>query len=101
MKRILVAATIGAASVVVLAPGVAHAGEAGYLARIGVDYDFPVVNEAEALRAGYEICAKLRRGIPREHVAEALFWNMQELTREQADGIPYAAQRELCPETAQ
>ncbi|AIW03083.1 hypothetical protein MURUCUTUMBU_41 [Mycobacterium phage Murucutumbu] len=100
MKRILAAAVIGAAAVV-LAPGAAHASEAGYLARIGVDYDFPVVSESEALRAGYEICGKLRRGIPREHVAEALFWNMEELTREQADGIPYAAQRELCPETAQ
>ncbi|QFG09296.1 membrane protein [Mycobacterium phage Guanica15] len=96
----LAAAVIGAAAVA-LAPGAAHAGEAGYLARIGVDYDFPVLDESEALRAGYEICAKLRNGIPREHIAEALFWNMEELTREQADGIPYAAQRELCPETAQ
>ncbi|ASR85926.1 hypothetical protein SEA_PEANAM_42 [Mycobacterium phage Peanam] len=101
MKRALIAVAVGAAATALIAAPAANASEAGYLARIGVDYDFPVLDEAQALRAGYELCGKLRSGIPREHLAEALYWNMPELTREQADGIPYAAQRELCPDTAE
>ncbi|QAX95681.1 membrane protein [Mycobacterium phage Geraldini] len=101
MKRILVAATIGAASVVVLAPGIAHAGEAGYLARISVDYGLDIYDEREALALGYAVCDELRAGKPREVVADRMFLKVLDMTRTHADGIAFSAQRELCPETAQ
>ncbi|ASR86873.1 membrane protein [Mycobacterium Phage Rosmarinus] len=100
MKRILVAATIGAASVV-LAPGVAHAGEAGYLARISVDYGLDILDEREALALGYAVCDELRTGKPREVVADRMFLKVLDMTRDHADGIAYSAQRELCPDTAE
>ncbi|AEO94238.1 hypothetical protein CL60_gp61 [Mycobacterium phage BarrelRoll] len=100
MKRMLVAATIGAASVV-LAPGAAHAGEAGYLARISVDYGLDILDEREALALGYAVCDELRTGKPREVVADRMFLKVLDMTRDHADGIAYSAQRELCPDTAE
>ncbi|AVO25554.1 hypothetical protein SEA_LATERM_41 [Mycobacterium phage LaterM] len=100
MKRILAAAVIGAAAIV-LAPGAAHAGDAGYLARISVDYGLDILDEREALALGYAVCDELRAGKPREVIADRLFLKVLDMTREHADGIAFSAQRELCPETAQ
>ncbi|ASR87209.1 hypothetical protein SEA_LASTHOPE_41 [Mycobacterium phage LastHope] len=100
MKQKLVAAVIGAAAVT-LAPGAAHAGEAGFLARISVDYGVDILDEAAALNFGHSICSELRKGTPREVAADAIYWKFLDATRDQAHGIAYAAQRELCPETAQ
>ena len=81
----------------------AHAGEAGYLARLAVDYDYVVTpeNEPAALRAGYILCDELRQGRTREQMAASVYAAIPNATREQAFGMAYAAQRELCPETAE
>lgn len=99
-KTCLVFAAVAAA--VLVSPGVAHAGEAGYLARLGVDYDLPVTeeNEAAALQMGYGLCQFMREGTPPRDVVAGVFFGRKEVTWDQAEGIVYAAQHELCPDTA-
>ena len=96
------AAAIAATLAAIAAPaGPAHAGEAGYLARLAIDYGYTIAPDTEipALRAGYLICDKLREGTPRANLADSVFWAIPNATREQAEGMAFAAQEELCPDT--
>ncbi|AFN37790.1 hypothetical protein FGG44_gp43 [Mycobacterium phage MacnCheese] len=97
MKTTLAVGLLGAAAVA-LAPA-AHAGTAGYLTRLSVDYGLDILDESQALNLGRSVCMELKQGTPREVVATSLFWHVSDMTRAQADGIAYAAQQELCPET--
>ena len=78
----------------------AHAGEAGYLARLGVDYDYQITpdNERAALRAGYIVCDEMRAGTPREQLVASVFIAIPNATSEQAGGLVFAAHEELCPD---
>lgn len=83
--------------------GIASASEAGYLARLGVDYDMMLTDETipAALQAGYVLCDEMRAGTPRERLAQSVYWTLPNATREQSEGMAYAAQIELCPDTAE
>lgn len=102
MSRAIIIAT-AATAFAIAAPATAHAGEAGYLARLAVDYDYTITDETTpaALQAGYVLCDEMRAGTPRERLAQSVYWTLPNATREQAEGMAYAAQRELCPETAE
>lgn len=97
-------AAIAATLLALTAPaGVAHASEAGYLARLGVDYDMMLTDETipAALRAGYVLCDEMRAGTSPERLAQSVYWTLPNATREQSEGMAYAAQVELCPETGE
>lgn len=103
LSKYAAAAAIATMTAIAAPAGVAHAGEAGYLARLAVDYDYVITpeNEPAALRAGYILCDELRQGRTRDQMAASVYAAIPNATREQAFGMAYAAQRELCPETAE
>lgn len=98
-----IAAASIAAAALLAAPPAAHASEAGYLARLAVDYGLTITeaDQAQTVAAGQVLCDYMRDGMPREKVAATLVRRTTTLTIEQAEGIAYAAQRELCPDTAE
>lgn len=103
LSKYAAAAAIATMTAIAAPAGVAHAGEAGYLARLAVDYDYVITpeNEPAALRAGYILCDEMRNGTPAERLAHSVYWTLPNATNEQSAGMVYAAQRELCPETAE
>lgn len=99
MKPAIAAAIVGC--YLLAAPATAHASEAGYLARLGVDYDMELTpdSEAWALKVGYVVCQNVRNGITREHQVQAVRQAIPYATPNQAGGIVFAAHQELCPDT--
>lgn len=96
------AAAIAAAAVLTIAApaGAAHASEAGYLARLGVDYGYQLTAESKpaALAAGYMLCDEMRAGTPRDQLAASVFVALPKTTADQAGGMVFAAHQELCPD---
>ena len=94
-------AALAATLVAVTVPaGVAHAGEAGYLARLGVDYDYNLNAETmpAALKVGYLLCDEMRAGTPREQLTATVYFAIPNATPDQAGGMVFAAHQELCPD---
>lgn len=95
------AAIAAAALLTIVAPaGTAHASEAGYLARLGVDYDYTITGETipAALQAGYLLCDEMRNGTPRDRLAASVYQAIPNATDDQAGGMVFAAHEELCPD---
>lgn len=93
---------VAVAALLATAPA-ARAGEAGFLARLAVDYDMTITeaDQAEVLDAGYMVCDFLREGMPNETAAANIIRHSNFGTIAQAEGFVFAAQRELCPDTAE
>lgn len=94
-------AAIAATLLTMTAPATAHASEAGYLARLGVDYDYTITQETipAALRAGYLLCDEMRNGTPRDQLTASVYQAIPNATPDQAGGMVFAAHEELCPDT--
>lgn len=80
--------------------GVAHAGESGYLARLGVDYGYSLNAETmpAAIKVGYLLCDEMRNGTPREKLTATVYFAIPNATPDQAGGMVFAAHQELCPD---
>ncbi|AYD84022.1 hypothetical protein KDW72_gp59 [Mycobacterium phage Grizzly] len=96
-------AAIAATLLTALTPATAHASEAGYLARLGVDYGYQLNAESipAALEAGRVLCDEMRAGTPRDQLTASVFQAIPGVTQDQAGGMVFAAHTELCPETGE
>lgn len=83
--------------------GIASASEAGYLARLGVDYGYQLTEESKqaALHAGRILCDEMRAGTPRDQLTASVYQAIPGVTPDQAGGMVFAAHTELCPETGE
>ncbi|AGK86478.1 hypothetical protein Clark_0053, partial [Mycobacterium phage Clark] len=83
--------------------GAAAASEAGYLARLGVDYGYQLNAESipAALEAGRVLCDEMRAGTPRDKLTASVFQAIPGVTQDQAGGMVFAAHTELCPDTGE
>ncbi|AGK86238.1 hypothetical protein SEA_JOLENE_60 [Mycobacterium phage Jolene] len=106
MKPTMRAGLIVSAAIVLTtaAPaGAAAASEAGYLARLGVDYGYQLNAESipAALEAGRVLCDEMRAGTPRDKLTASVFQAIPGVTQDQAGGMVFAAHTELCPDTGE
>ncbi|AJD82263.1 hypothetical protein PBI_KESHU_43 [Mycobacterium phage Keshu] len=100
MKLATLALSAAAAAALAFAP-VAHASSDGYLALLSDQYGFHIRDAGTVVALGYQVCVDLQNGRPRERIADDLYDGLPGIRRDQADGIALAAQRELCPQTAE
>lgn len=96
-------AIVAATLLTITAPATAHASEAGYLARLGVDYDYQLTDESipAALQAGRVLCDEMRAGTPRDQLTASVHQAIPGVTPDQAGGMVFAAHTELCPDTGE
>ena len=100
MKRAAILTGIVASLAIAAPTAPAHAGEAGYLTRLAIDYGYTITDDTTpaALRAGYLLCDEMRNGTPRDRLSDSVYLAIPNATEDQAGGMVFSAHEELCPD---
>lgn len=95
------ATAIAAAAIALACAPVASAGGDSYIQVLRAN-GIPAPDAQRAIAVGRQVCDQLYAGTPREVVSARMHAaEPTQLTGTQADIIAFAAQRELCPDTAE